>query len=112
MEEILQALLAIDSVTCAVLASRDGLIIASAAEDSAHMPRAAIAAALMENAEKYCRDMRLGGVQQTVITAGNGIMVLTEVGRMLLITESSRLNAAGLVMAESRRASRALQRQQ
>ncbi len=112
MEEILQALLAVDSVICAVLASRDGLIIASAAEDAAHMSRAAIASALIETAEKYCRDMRLGAVQQTVITAGSGVIVLTEAGRMLLITESSRLNSAGLIMAEARRAARALQRQQ
>jgi predicted regulator of Ras-like GTPase activity (Roadblock/LC7/MglB family) len=111
MEAILRQIFTVEGVTGALLASKDGLTIASVMDIPTTEAHAAHAATAFDALERYTRQVALGKPRQAVIETGSAVLILTEAGNMILVVSAHAAANLGRLRLESARMAHALEAQ-
>ena len=111
MEPILRQIFTVEGVTGVLLASKDGLTIASVMDIPTTEAHAVHAATVFDALDRYTRQVSLGKPRQTMIETGAAVIILTEAGNMLLIVIAHAAANMGRLRLESARVARAIEAQ-
>jgi predicted regulator of Ras-like GTPase activity (Roadblock/LC7/MglB family) len=103
MESLLRQIFAVEGVTGALLASKDGLIITSLASETDGEAHAAHAAAAFDALAQYTRQVALGKPQQAIVLTGSAALMMTEAGDMILVVIAHASANLGRLRMESAR---------
>lgn len=108
MEKLLRQLLAIDLVSLILVIGKDGLPVASMADDTRTEGHAAHAADSFEAITRYTRQLNLGLPRQMIFTTDVVVVAITEAGDLLLVIEARTGVNLGRLRLESTRVAKAL----
>jgi len=88
LEQMLDTLAGIDGVEVAVIASRDGLVIAERHTQENDLAEAlgATSASLLNNIEALASDLGRGSVTQAIVELAEGLAVLQPAGPVAVLT--------------------------
>ena len=100
METILQRLLAIDGVTGALLAGKDGLVVASTLEGEEEELLGAMAAAAYDAAGRYIEQLGAGDIRHATFETPGGTIHVSDGGQMLIIVRCAAQANLGRVRME------------
>lgn len=105
METILQRLMEIEGVTGALLASKDGLVVASTMEGEDEEFLGAMAAACYDATSRYIEQLNMGAVRHSMFETPGGTIQVTDSGDLLLVVRSTYQASIGRVRMECGQAS-------
>jgi predicted regulator of Ras-like GTPase activity (Roadblock/LC7/MglB family) len=110
VENVLQRLMAIDGVTGALLAGKDGVVRASMLPHEEAELLGAMAAAAYEAATRYIPQLGAGVVRHALFETPSGAVQVAESGDTLIVVRSSQQAAFGRIRLELLRATGQLAR--
>ena len=105
MDAILQRLLEIEGVTGALLAGKDGLVVASTLEGEEEEFLGAMAAACFDASSRYLGQLNMGDVRHAIFETPAGVVQVTDAGELLLVVRSTQHSNMGRIRAECGHAS-------
>src|SRR5947209_9209529 len=97
--------MAIDGVTGAVIAGKDGLVLASTLDSDDAEVLAAMAAAAFDASNRYLDQLRAGGVHQALFEARGGAYHVADAGDYLVVVRSALQASLGRIRFELNQAS-------
>jgi predicted regulator of Ras-like GTPase activity (Roadblock/LC7/MglB family) len=100
METLLERLLAIESVSAAVIARRDGAIISSTIEGEEAEALAAMGAAAIDSAVRYVGQLNADKLRLALFEGARGAVQVGDLGDRLIIVRSSDLTSLGRIRLE------------
>lgn len=104
METLLQRLMAIDGVTGALLAGKDGLVVASTMEGEDEEILGAMAAAAYDASGRYIDQLNMGDVRHVTFETPGGAVHVSDGGDMLVVVRSVHEANLGRIRIEMLRA--------
>src|SRR5215831_2579043 len=100
METLLERLLAIESVSAAVLARRDGAIISSTIDGEEAEALAAMGAAAFDSTVRYVGQLSADKIRQALFETAHGAVQVGDLGDSLIIVRSADLASLGRIRLE------------
>lgn len=111
MDGILQRLMAIESVTGALLVGKDGLVIASTMDGEDEEILGAMAAAAFDATTRYIEQLSMGEMRHAIFETPGGAIQVTDGGELLIVVRSANAANLGRIRMEAGHASRRLAEQ-
>ncbi len=105
METILQRLMAVEGVVGALLAGKDGLVVASTLDGEDEELLGAMAAAAYDAAGRYIEQLGVGDIRHATFEAPGGIVLVTDGGELLIVVRCTVQANLGRIRMESGQAS-------
>jgi predicted regulator of Ras-like GTPase activity (Roadblock/LC7/MglB family) len=105
VETILQRLLAVDGVVGALLAGKDGLVVASTIDGEDEELLSAMAAAAYDAAGRYIEQLGVGDIRHATFEAPGGTILVTDGGDLLIVVRCTVQANLGRIRMESGQAS-------
>ena len=100
METLLERLLAIESVSAAVIARRDGAIISSTIDGEEAEALGAMGAAAFDSAVRYAGQLSADKLRLALFETASGAVQVGDLGDRLIVVRSSDLTSLGRIRLE------------
>jgi predicted regulator of Ras-like GTPase activity (Roadblock/LC7/MglB family) len=100
METLLERLLAIESVSAAVIARRDGAIISSTIDGEEAEALGAMGAAAFDSAVRYVGQLSADKLHLALFETASGAVQVGDLGDRLIVVRSSDLTSLGRIRLE------------
>jgi predicted regulator of Ras-like GTPase activity (Roadblock/LC7/MglB family) len=100
VENILRRLMAIDGVSGAVFAAKDGAVVASTLEGEDEEILGAMAAACYDSTARYIGELGIGNVWHALYETPTGAIQIADVGDYLLIVRTTQRAGLGRIRLE------------
>lgn len=104
MDTILRRFMEIPGVTGALLAGKDGLVVASTLEGEDEELLGAMAAACFDSSSRYIEQLGMGSVRFALFETPGGIIQLADGGDILAVVQSKQQAGLGRIRMELSRA--------
>lgn len=105
MRRIVEDLLRVDGVVGSLLVGKDGLVVASTLLDAADAEvLGAMSAAVYSEIDKATKRIGVGGLNDAIINAQDGLIMMLESHDLILVVITQRVVNVGLVKMEMRKA--------
>lgn len=105
MRKIVEDLLRVDGVVGSLLVGKDGLVVASTLLDAADAEvLGAMSAAVYAEIDKATKRIGVGGLNDAIISAQDGLIMMLESHDLILVVITQRAVNVGLVKMEMRKA--------
>jgi predicted regulator of Ras-like GTPase activity (Roadblock/LC7/MglB family) len=100
METLLERLLAIESVSAAVIARKDGAIVASTIDGEEAEALGAMGAAAFDSAVRYVGQLSADALRLALFETARGAVQVGDLGDTLVIVRSADLSSLGRIRLE------------
>jgi predicted regulator of Ras-like GTPase activity (Roadblock/LC7/MglB family) len=111
MEGILRRLMDVEGVTGALIAGKDGLVIASAVEGQEEELLGAMVAACFDSSLRYVEQLGMGPVRYAHFETAGGVVQFADGGQTLVVAQATPQAGLGRIRLELQRAARQLMQQ-